>query len=290
MKNIFLLLVAVLLTTSAFAQAPNKMSYQAVIRNATNNLVTSQPVGMQISILQGSPTGASVYVETQTPSTNTNGLVSIEIGTGTLVSGNMSTIDWTAGPYFIKTETDPTGGTAYTITGTSQLLSVPYALHAETAGSIAGGITETDPVFGASVANGITAADTANWNSHTVDTDTHIDSIGVANLGYVAGPHTVDTDTQLDSIGVANLGYVAGPHTVDTDTQLDSIDIANLGYVAGSGLQDTDKDTKVEVEATTDEDIIRFYTQGVEYFKMAGGRLDVLNSASKKTPLFLTFH
>ena len=111
------------------------MSYQAVIRNASNALVTSHAVGMQISILQGSSTGTPVYVETQTPATNANGLVTIEIGSGTPVTGTFASINWSNGPYFIKTETDPAGGTTYSITGTSQLLSVPYALFAKTAGS-----------------------------------------------------------------------------------------------------------------------------------------------------------
>ena len=130
MKKIITILAAVLITVSVFAQAPQKMSYQAVIRNASNTLVTSTPVGMQISILQGSSTGTAVYVETQRPSTNANGLVSLEIGTGTPVTGTFASINWASGPYFIKTVTDPTGGTAYTISGTSQLMSVPYALFA----------------------------------------------------------------------------------------------------------------------------------------------------------------
>ena len=125
----------IVLTVTNTTQVPEKMSYQAVVRNTTNNLVTNQPVGMQISILQGSATGTAVYVETQTPTSNANGLVSLEIGGGTVVSGNMATINWANGPYFIKTETDPTGGSSYTITGTSQLLSAPYALYAKTSGS-----------------------------------------------------------------------------------------------------------------------------------------------------------
>jgi hypothetical protein len=133
MKKIYSILAGLLLTASVFAQAPQKMSYQAVIRNTSNALITSTPVGMQISVLQGSLTGTAVYVETQTPSTNANGLVSVEIGGGTVVSGNFSTINWANGPYFIKTETDPTGGTAYTITGTNELMSVPYALNAANA-------------------------------------------------------------------------------------------------------------------------------------------------------------
>ncbi len=129
MKKIITICAAILLTASVFAQAPQKMSYQAVIHTSSNALVTSAPVGMKVSILQGSAAGSAVFVETHTPTTNANGLASLEIGGGTAVTGTMVGIDWSAGPYFIKTETDPTGGTNYTITGTSQLLSVPYALH-----------------------------------------------------------------------------------------------------------------------------------------------------------------
>jgi uncharacterized protein (TIGR02145 family) len=129
MKKICTIFAAILFTASVFAQAPQKMSYQAVIHTSSNALVTSASVGMKVSILQGSAAGVAVFVETHTPTTNANGLASLEIGGGTAVTGTMSGIDWSAGPYFIKTETDPTGGTNYTITGTSQLLSVPYALH-----------------------------------------------------------------------------------------------------------------------------------------------------------------
>jgi hypothetical protein len=139
MKKIFTIVAALLMSASVWAQAPEKMSYQAVVRDAGDALVTTQAVGMQISILQTTASGTAVYIETQTPTSNANGLVSLEIGSGTVVSGTFNTIDWSAGPYFIKTETDPTGGTTYTITGTSQLMSVPYALHANTADSIVGG-------------------------------------------------------------------------------------------------------------------------------------------------------
>lgn len=171
MNKVFTFFAAVLLTASvilpqqASAQSPEKMSYQAVIRNSSDALVTNQSVGMQISILQGSAGGTAVYVETQTPTTNANGLVSIEIGAGTVVSGDFSTIDWANDSYFIKTETDPTGNTSYSITGTSQLLSVPYALHAKTAETVVGDIMETDPVYEASEAANITATDITNLSN-----------------------------------------------------------------------------------------------------------------------------
>lgn len=140
MRKLYTIITIILVATGVWAQSPEKMSYQTVIRNASDNLVMSQMVGMQISILQGSESGTPVYVETQTPTTNTNGLVTLEIGTG-VTSDVFSTINWANSTYFIKTETDPAGGTSYTITGTSQLLSVPYALHAKTAENISGTIT-----------------------------------------------------------------------------------------------------------------------------------------------------
>ncbi|HRX68301.1 MAG TPA: hypothetical protein P5200_08015, partial [Tenuifilaceae bacterium] len=195
MKRIILLCAAITLTVVVTAQLPEKMSYQAVVRNSNNQPVTNQLIGMQISIIQGSVNGAGIYVETQSPTSNSNGLISLVIGEGTVQSGNFSSINWANGPYFIKTETDPSGGTNYTISGTSQLLSVPYALHAKTAETLSGTINEsdpvfsawdkstgisvtesqisdfgtyveaeTDPVFGLSVASGISEADTANWN------------------------------------------------------------------------------------------------------------------------------
>ncbi len=148
MRHLFTFLASVLITVSVWAQTPQKMSYQAVIRNSSDALVTNTQVGMQISILKGAADGTAVYTETQTPTTNANGLVSIEIGD----EAGFSIIDWTNDIYFIKTETDPEGGTNYTITGVSQLLSVPYALHAKTAETVTGALDETDPLFSQSTA------------------------------------------------------------------------------------------------------------------------------------------
>ena len=132
MQKTVTFLVSMLITISVFAQSPDKMSYQAVVRDGSDALVASAAVGMQISILQGSADGTAVYIETQAPASNANGLVSIEIGTGT-TSDDFTTIDWANGPYYLKTEIDPEGGTSYIITGTSELMSVSFALHATTA-------------------------------------------------------------------------------------------------------------------------------------------------------------
>ena len=123
-----------LLVSTCIAQAPEKMSYQAVVRDASDMLLVNATIGMRVSVLQGSSTGTPVYVETHTSQTNDNGLVSIQIGDGSVVSGTVAGIDWANGPYFISSETDPSGGTNYSISGTTELLSVPYALHAANSG------------------------------------------------------------------------------------------------------------------------------------------------------------
>ena len=164
MSKILLFSIGILFGVTAFAQIPQRLSYQAVIRNSNQSLVVNKQVTMRVSILQGSSTGTPVYIEAHSPTTNINGLISIEIGGGAVVSGSFSSIDWANGPYFVQTYTDPNGGTIYSLTVTSQLLSVPYALHARTAEKIIAGINEKDPVYSGSIAAGIKATDTANWN------------------------------------------------------------------------------------------------------------------------------
>lgn len=136
MKKIFTLVVTVLCVTALFAQAPEKFTYQAVVRNASNSLVSNASVGVRVSILQGSAAGNPVYVETQTVTTNANGLLTLEIGGGNVLQGTFADIDWANGPFFLKTETDPNGGGNYNITSTQQMLSVPYALYASEAGNV----------------------------------------------------------------------------------------------------------------------------------------------------------
>ena len=138
MKNLFTIIGALLFSILVYGQAPEKLSYQSVIRNSAGTLVINSNVGIQISILQTTSSGTVVYAETHTETTNTNGLATIEIGGGTPVTGTFTAIDWSNGPYFIKTETDPAGGTNYTIAGTSEMLSVPYALYAKTSGNTNG--------------------------------------------------------------------------------------------------------------------------------------------------------
>jgi uncharacterized protein (TIGR02145 family) len=130
MKKIFTFLVAFTVSTLIYAQLPQNFSYQAIVRGANNALLSNQKVGIKISLLKGTENGQSVYSEVHTATTNANGLVSIAVGGGTFLEGNFIKIDWANGPYFVKTEIDPEGGTNYSLVTTTQLLSVPYALYA----------------------------------------------------------------------------------------------------------------------------------------------------------------
>ena len=127
MKQISSIIIALFMATISLAQVPQKMSYQAIIRDNTGALVANTFISMRVSLLQGSTTGTAVYVEIDTCTTNSNGLASVAIGTGNATTGVFTNINWANTPYFIQIETDITGGTNYSITGTQELATVPYA-------------------------------------------------------------------------------------------------------------------------------------------------------------------
>jgi len=139
-KSTFTMLwVFLLLTVNVFSQAPQGFNYQAVVRDNAGTPLTEQSVGIKISLLQGAVDGTVVYSETHSPTTNSFGLVTLEIGDGTVVSGDLSSVDWGSNTYYLKVEMDATGGTTYTEMGTSQILSVPYALHSKKAENVFSG-------------------------------------------------------------------------------------------------------------------------------------------------------
>lgn len=135
MKKIILLALC-LMMVSLYAQTPQAIKYQSVVRDGSGNILINQLISMRISILDGSATGTAVYVETHSAVTSNYGLVNLEIGNGVGVQGNFSQIDWRKGNFFVQIEADPQGGTNYMVLGTSQLLSVPYALHSATSGTL----------------------------------------------------------------------------------------------------------------------------------------------------------
>lgn len=171
-----ILLLFVTVTLKVFAQAPEKMSYQAIIRSQDNSLVVNSRISLKVIVHQGTTTGSTVYLETHSPTTNNNGLVSLEIGKGTIVTGEFSKIAWEKGPYFIETQVDVSGGSNYNIIGTTQLLSVPYALHAKTAERLVGTPITTPPVKAAIISF------TASRNISSSDINNTIECTSSATL------------------------------------------------------------------------------------------------------------
>lgn len=131
MKKLVLSLFGLAMAAMLYSQAPASFKYQAVARDASGSVLANKSISFRISILKGSETGTAVFRETHSPVTNEFGLVNLEIGQGTVIDGNFSAIDWGGSSHYLKVEMDPNGGTSFALMGTSQLLSVPYALNAK---------------------------------------------------------------------------------------------------------------------------------------------------------------
>ncbi len=235
MKRILLSLVAIAtIALTSFGQAPEGFKYQAVVRDAGNLILNNQSVGMQLTIQQGSIGGVTVYQETFVLTTNAYGLVNLEIGSGTVVSGDFTTIDWSVGSYFIETAVDVTGGTSYAVMGTSQLMSVPYALYAKTAENV-------------------------------------LDSTGIANMGFVASSGTCGLSIgdwhaggiifYLDGTGCS--GLVTAPTDLSTAAEwgcFGALIAGADGTTIGTGYQNTIDIEAGCVTAGTAADICANYT------------------------------
>ncbi|MCX6351360.1 MAG: hypothetical protein NTX03_05825 [Bacteroidetes bacterium] len=135
MHKISAIILLSFLTLNSFSQAPKSINYQAVARDNAGKVLANKTVSLRLSILDSTATGTAVYIETHSATTNAFGLFTLGIGNGSVVSGTFSNINWGGSNKFLKTEMDATGGTSYSVLGTSQFLSVPYALYAEKSGS-----------------------------------------------------------------------------------------------------------------------------------------------------------
>ena len=162
------------------AQAPQGINYQAVVRNPNGSTINNATVALRLNILQNNATGNSVYSEKHTPQTSNIGLVNVVIGQGSVLSGSFASIDWSQGPYFIEIGIDVNGGNNFTILGTQQLMSVPYALYAETAGNPGpqGPIGLTGP-------SGASGPAGANGKNTLVKTTNISAGVNCSNGGYI---------------------------------------------------------------------------------------------------------
>lgn len=192
------------LAITVWAQAPNQMSYQATIRNNSGELLANQVIGLRLSILQSSALGGSVYSETHQATSNSNGLVSLIVGGGTPVLGNINTINWNNGPYFIKMEADLNGGSSYSITETNELLAVPYALLSNNTNALNG-----IPISSQAPANNSVLIYNGNAWTPTIQSGAgeSINCIGSNTNFTVRGTGSGNYEC-TDAIWITNTGYV----------------------------------------------------------------------------------
>jgi len=244
MKKLFTFLFIAFFTLSIIAQVPEKMSYQGIVRNSTNQLVTNSQVGVLISVLKNT---TPIFVETHTVITNSNGLISLEIGNGSRISGSpFSEIDWSDGTYFIKTEIDPSGGFSYTISGTSQLLSVPYAFQTKNLD----GISSKSGNFGLGIKDPLAKFDinnTEDKDAFKINFDNILSSASALKINYngnTSGVQIVNnsSDATTNSLRIednnsSNTGSTLYNLSHSNGAALNSINM-NLGY---AGLFQTDK-------------------------------------------------
>ncbi|MCD4697903.1 MAG: hypothetical protein K8S16_16885 [Bacteroidales bacterium] len=221
MKKLIFISVIVLLNTLLFAQSPNAFKYQAVVRDASGASICNTDVSLKFIIHHGSPTGAEVYDETHSPTTtNDFGLVNLEIGNGTPVSGNFSAIEWESDIYFITVALDITGGSNYQEMGTEQLFSVPYAMHSINADKIAG-----NPVTGNPATDQILKWNGSEWQPQS-------DGLTLPFFGNcLAGVNNPALDIQQFGNGQLLLGII-----YNSNSTSNIIDVTSNGS-GGSGLR-----------------------------------------------------
>jgi len=276
-------IISFFITCNVLAQAPQVINYQAIARDAGGNIVTNN-IGVKFRILQGSTSGISVYEETHTASPSSAGVFNVGIGAGSVVSGSFSGILWQNGPYFLEVSIDPTGGTSYTTIGTTQLLSVPYALYAEKAGNLnlnigsglsltSGTLSNSAPNQTVSITSGSNIAVTGSYPSYTISStgsastsvpNTSVTGTGIATV-TAAGTNTFNVAVQTPSIVGVGSTTVSGSfpsYTISTP----STGVSGWSILGNAGTTDG-----TNFIGTTDNKPINFRINNIK-----AGRIDTV--------------
>ncbi len=271
MKSFYLTVLFFAISVGAlFSQTPGAFNYQAVVRNSAGEILANHNVSLRISIVKNSASGTVVYTETHNVTTNVFGLINLKIGEGTAVSGAFDSDTWKTGKHFIKTEIDPDGGSSYSDLGTSELLAVPYAIHAQTVANDKVDDADADPANeiqtlslsgtllelsngGGSVTlptSGSGSAD--NWGTQKVVSDETLTGEGTtANPLHVVADGDGDDSNEIqtltktgNTIELSNGGgSVTDENTQLTEAEVDAF-VANNGYLT----EEIDADTTNEIQ------------------------------------------
>lgn len=217
------------------AQAPQSMNYQAVARDGSGNILANQLIGLRFSIHDITAGGVVVYSETDTATTNAYGTFTAHIGSGIPVSGTFAGINWGSGSKFLQVEIDVTGGTNYVTMGTAQLLSVPYALYANTSGS---GPTGATGATGSPGNDGLNGPGYVATSSSTITMGTGSKSftaqIGLAYLPNDRVRISYNAYTYMEGVVI---GYAGNTLTVNVDRVIGSgiYSLWNIGIAGDVG-------------------------------------------------------
>jgi hypothetical protein len=247
LKFIAVFIVFLVFSVKAYAQSPNSFNYQAVVRSSNGSELTNQIVSIKISIIKGSSSGQSIYSETHTVATNNYGLINIQIGAGSVLSGIFSTIEWGKDTYFVKTELDVSGGNNYELMGITQLLSVPYALHAKTAENVDDADADASNEIQTLSKSGSTVTLSKNGGSISVN-DNDADSINeIQTLKLNGNKLEISKGNSITLSGVVDLD-------ADPTNELQVISVSNdTVYLSKGGFAilppDTDNDSTNEIQS-----------------------------------------
>lgn len=251
---------------------PQKMSFQSIIRDNSGNLIKNSVVGTRISVIQGSLFGSSIFVETFTEKTNYNGLLTLNIGTGNPINGKILDIPWEKGPFFLKAEYDVLGGSNYTISTTSELLSVPFSFISRKSDTAL--IAKNIDCIGCISLNQLNSTeikklvkDTSNYNELQVISISH-DTLFLSNGGFAKLPKDLDKDSMneiqkigkfKDSLYLSRGGFIKlndddSKNEIQTLKKVrDTISLSNGGFVK---LNDDDNTNEIQQIKKTKDTIV----------------------------------
>lgn len=311
MKNTILFgILSLFFLQFIYAQAPQKINYQAVIKNTSGDVVSNQNIAVQVNINQSTATGTTVYSETHAVTTSQDGLITLQIGDGT-TTDNFTAISWGNNTYFLNIAVDLNNGTNFSDLGTQQLVSVPYALHANTS-DISTEIKNNNTTVSANAGNMkinfgffdsynftnnkmvLTASNPNFGNNLQLEFNDDSNSNRITNVfpnvTSIPSPGNVDYQLNLNVRGTNTLSARGdGSIRINNSYTLPNADgsagqalvtdgSGTVSWSSASKLADTDGNTQIQVEESTNEDLIRFDIEGTEYFRMEKGRIETPNS------------
>ena len=277
----------------AQAQVPQTISYQALLRDTKDRLISNQEISIQLTVRVVDNTGAVLrdeYAELHQTTTNYNGLFTIEIGSGSSFLGSFDEVDWSDGIHYIMTSIDPAGGDNYNITSEAKLMSVPYALHALTAESLTNPEQESDPIFNNSIAATITASDLYSWNNSNISESSTLPDGGTdGQLLSTDGSGNYIWIDQPASSGVASgitITSIGSVSATNVQEALEALEATKLGLAGGTLAGDIEIPTGnriilTDVPTNATDAANKSYVDGV----VASGTVDASTTVKGKIQL-----